>query len=348
MSFRKFSCATAAIIVGSATLIACGSSSNSADSADGGTFKVGFLTPVQRNDGGITALQLEGLDRALNSIPDSAPLTVVDNVSDPEKQVRTLRSLAQTSDLVVAGSAVLNQAVETIAPEFPDTRFISFGAPTKTFHENVTSVVAQPGLSAVLMGGVMAMRTTSGKIGAVGGVEVPQNAAWGKGIAQGAHEIDPSVKTSATVTGDYNDVGKAKQAASAQISDGVDQIVGALDSGVQGLYQAAQASVSPVEVYQVFKLDCAAADNVVGAGIVNWAALIESAVTDYAAGDLDAGVTLYGVSNPEIQRFEFCPGKSTPEQEAKAEELRVALSDGSLVPAPGVGESDPGYVVDKK
>lgn len=330
------------------SLTACGSSSDGSDDADSddGSLKIGFLTPVQRNDGGLTELTLAGIDAALKEVPGGKLNAVVDNVSDPQKQIRSLRELAKDNDLVIAGSAVLNQAVEAVAPQFPDTYFISFAAPTKTFHDNVTSVIAQPGLSGVIAGAVMAERTSSGKIGAIGGVEVPQNAAWGKGIAQGAGQVDPAVKVSATVTGDYNDVGKAKQAASAQISDGIDQIVGALDSGVQGVYQAAEAASSPVEVYQVFALDCSASDSVVGAGIVNWGSLIESAVRNFAAGDLKPGATLYGVKDSAIQRFEFCPGKATPEQEATAEKVRAALADGSLKPADGVGEPDPGYAVD--
>ena len=51
--------------------------------------------------------------------------------------------------------------------------------------------------------------------------------------------IDPSIKIVDVYTGDYNDINKAKEAALALIDGGADIVIGTVDAGNVGVFQAA-------------------------------------------------------------------------------------------------------------
>src|SRR5262249_12955616 len=156
----------------------------------------------------------------------------------------------------VADGASLNKAVEVVAPRYPKVRFILVAANTKSFADNVTSVDAAVGYDAIVVGAVASARSRSKKLGMLSGLQVPASTSWYYGMVQGAGLGTSGTKVAQTYTGDYNDVGKAKQAAEAMTATGVDSILADLDSGSQGVYQAADAAKPAVDVYQVFGLDC--------------------------------------------------------------------------------------------
>jgi basic membrane protein A len=337
----------------------CGSSGDSSESTSGSTassttasgggegVKVALMTPAQRNDGGLTQFSLEGVNKAVKDL--NGDLTsVVDNVSDPQKQVQTLRTLAQNKDIVIADSATLNQAVDTVAPAFPDTTFLLVAGVTKQEHDNVTSLNPQPGLDAVVIGAVAAERSKSKKLGMIAGSQVPASEAWAFGMKQGAGLQDKSATVASTYTGDYNDVGKAKQAAEAMIANGVDQIIADLDSGSEGIYQAADAANGKVDVYQVFGLNCDATDAVVGSGVINWSSILEDGVKSAADGTLKPGMAMYTLKSPDAVSFQFCPGKAQGDEQKIADDVTKQLADGQITPAEGVLDADPGYTVVQK
>ncbi|MFL5846906.1 MAG: BMP family ABC transporter substrate-binding protein [Solirubrobacteraceae bacterium] len=341
-----------AVALSAGALAACGSDDKdtSSTATSGGTSttataakdgpKIAVLTPAPRNDGGLAQFVIEGAGEAAKSTGGELA-AIVDNVTDPQKQIQGLRNLAEDNDIVIAASGSLNQATEAVADKYPDTIFIQLLAPTKTFHKNVTAVVPQLGLNAIVAGAVMATGSKSKKLGVVAGLEIPASTEEVAGISQGAKLVDPSVDVASTFTGDYNDVGKAKQGGAAQMADGVDQILGDLDSGIRGLTQAAEAG--DAEVYQVFGLTCDASSSITGSARVSFAALANSAITDAAAGSLEPGALFITLKDPDKMRFEFCPGKGTPEQKKIAQETTDKLVSGEITPDEGVVDPDPGY-----
>jgi basic membrane protein A len=323
-------------------------SSSSGSSSEGEGLTIGFLAPAPRNDGGLTQYSLLGAEEAAKEIPGAEVTSVVDNVTEPQEQVRDLRSLAEEDAVVIAASATLNQAVAQVAPSYPETRFILLAGTTPTFFENATALVPDPGLDAVVAGAVMATGSKSKTLGVVAGVPVPASAAWGKGVKQGAELVDPSTKVASTFTGDYNDVGKAKQAAQAQIAEGADQVLGDLDSGIEGVYQAAAGSGKEVATYQVFALVCEASPTVVGSGVISWTEIVKSALDEQSEGKLPPGAIFYGLQDPKLLSFQFCPGKGSAAQKKIAKEVTAELAGGELEPAPGVVEPEPEYQSERR
>jgi basic membrane protein A len=323
-----------------------GSSSKSAKAAVDKTTAIGFLAPAPRNDGGFTQYALAGVQAAVTADPGLELTSIVDNAAESQQQIEGLQSLAAKNDVVVADGAVLNKAVAVVAPKFPHTHFVLIASDLESLAKNVSSVTVAVGLNAIVAGAVASNQSKSKKIGMIAGPEVPSSTAWYYGMKQGASAENPQTQVSQAYTNDYNDVGKAKQAAEAMTANGVDQILSDLDSGSQGIYQAASAKPG-TGVYDVFALHCDANPGIIGSGIVNWSDVLKTAVTEAAAGKLPSGAISFGLKSGALS-FQFCPGKGTEEQKALADKITKQIADGSIIPAQGVLLPKPAYAYEQR
>ena len=327
-------------------LAGCGGGGDETAAAADDTTNIGFLAPAPRNDGGFTQYALAGVQAAVDADPKLKLTSIVDNAGESQEQIEGLQSLAAKNDVVVADGAVLNKAVAVVAPKYPDTRFVLIASDLEALAPNVSSVTVAVGLNAMVAGAVASNASKSKKIGMIAGPEVPSSTAWYYGMAQGAKIENPATSVAQAYTNDYNDVGKAKQAAEAMIANGADQILSDLDSGSEGIYQAADAKAG-TGVYNVFALHCDENPNIIGSGIVNWSDVLKTAVTEAAAGTLKAGAISFGLKSGALS-FQFCPGKGTDEQKALAEKITKDISDGTVVPEDGVLLPKPSYAFEQR
>ncbi|MBU2667221.1 BMP family ABC transporter substrate-binding protein [Actinoplanes bogorensis] len=330
-------------------LAGCGSGDEAAGTAAAGessTINIGFLAPAPRNDGGFTQYALAGVQAAVDADPKLKLTSIVDNASESQEQIEGLQSLAAKNKVVVADGAVLNKAVAVVAPKYPDTHFVLIASDLEALADNVSSVTVAVGLNAMVAGAVASNESKSKKIGMIAGPEVPSSTAWYYGMAQGAKIENPQTQVAQAYTNDYNDVGKAKQAAEAMIANGVDQILSDLDSGSEGIYQAADGKAG-TGVYNVFALHCDENKNIIGSGIVNWSDVLKTAVTEAAAGKLASGAISFGLKSGALS-FQFCPGKGTDEQKALAEKITKDISDGTVTPGDGVLLPKPSYAFEQR
>jgi basic membrane protein A len=339
--------ALAAVLVAMpVALTACGS--NSSDKpAEAGKKTIGFLSQAPRNDGGFTQFGLAGVNAAIGKDADLKLSSVVDNAANSQEQIQGLESLAAKNDIVVADGASLNKSLAVVAPKYPKVHFILVASDLDAYAENVTSVTTAVGYDAVVAGAVASMHSHSKKLGMIAGLQVPASTAWYYGMAQGAKIDNPATKVVQTYTGDYNDVGKAKQAAEAMMANGVDQILSDLDSGSEGVYQAADAGKPAANVYDVFATHCDSSQNIIGSGVVSWADILQNAVTEAATGKLPSGAISYGLASGAL-RFEFCPGKGTAAEKALAAKVTKQIVDGQITADKGVLLPKPSYKFEQR
>ncbi|WP_329392062.1 BMP family lipoprotein [Streptomyces sp. NBC_01716] len=330
-------------------LTACGGSSsgNAGGSAGSGKKTIGFLAQAPRNDGGFTQFSLAGVNAAIAKNADLRLSSVVDNAGNSQEQIQGLESLAAKNDIVIADGASLNKPVAVVAPKYPKVRFILVASDLDKYAGNVTSVTTAVGHNAIVAGAVASMHSHSKKLGMIAGLQVPASTAWYHGMVQGARIDNPATKVVQTYTGDYNDVGKAKQAAEAMMANGVDQILSDLDSGSEGVYQAADAGKPAASVYDVFATHCDSSPNIIGSGVVSWADILQSAVTDAATDKLPSGAISYGLASGAL-RFEFCPGKGSAAEKALAQKVTKQIVDGGITADKGVLLPKPSYKFEQR
>jgi basic membrane protein A and related proteins len=109
---------------------------------------------------------------------------------------------------------------------------------------NVQSIVFKEQEGSYLVGVLAALASKSGKVGFVGGMDIPLISRFQCGYAQGAKAANPSVEVLANMTGTtpaaWNDPGRGGELAKGQFDRGVDVVFAAAGGTGTGVYQAAK------------------------------------------------------------------------------------------------------------
>jgi basic membrane protein A and related proteins len=132
-------------------------------------------------------------------------------------------------------------AVQKVAAEFPKTDFTVIDGIVKL--PNVQSVLFKEQEGSFLVGMLAAMASKSGKVGFVGGMDIPLIRRFECGYEQGAKYANPQVVVVQNMTGTtpsaWNDPGRGGELAKAQFDGGVDVVYAAAGNTGLGVYQAA-------------------------------------------------------------------------------------------------------------
>ena len=161
------------------------------------------------------------------------------NESQYEQAMR--RFASRGSDLIVVVGFSFASALEKIAPEFPDTRFVIIDMVVD--QPNVQSVVFKEHEGSFLVGMIAAMKSKTGKVGFVGGMDVPLIRKFALGYKEGAHYVNKNIEVFQNMTGTtpaaWGDPIKAGELARSQFDRGADVIFTAAGGSGMGVLQAA-------------------------------------------------------------------------------------------------------------
>ena len=157
-----------------------------------------------------------------------------------------LEASEQDWDLIVVGTWQMQEILETIAPQFPDKKYVIFDSEVAA--DNVYSITYKQNDGSYLAGVAAAGFTTSGfegtnednLIGAVCGVDVPVINDFVVGYIQGATDAYPDVKVTTAYVGDFNDTAKAKELAMTQYTAGADIVFNVSAQAGLGIFDAAK------------------------------------------------------------------------------------------------------------
>ena len=143
---------------------------------------------------------------------------------------------------IVAVGFNMSSAVEKVATEYPDIQFTIIDSVVDK--PNVQSIVFKEHEGSFLVGALAARASATGKVGFVGGMDIPLIRKFECGYRQGAHYANPNVETFLNMTGStpaaFADPAKGSELAKSQFSKGVDVIYAAAGGTGMGVYQAAK------------------------------------------------------------------------------------------------------------
>lgn len=164
--------------------------------------------------------------------------------SDAQKE-QLLRDMARKgANLVVAVGFSYTQAVETVAREFPKVRFTIIDAVAKG--PNVESIVFKEQEGSFLVGMAAALKSRTGTVGFIGGMDVPLIRAFGCGYVQGVKYVNKNDKVIQNMTGttpaSFNDPARGTELAKSQFDRGVDVVFAAAGGTGLGVLQAAKSA----------------------------------------------------------------------------------------------------------
>jgi basic membrane protein A len=133
-------------------------------------------------------------------------------------------------------------SMEKVARAFPKTRFAIVDAVVDL--PNVQSFVYREHEGSFLAGMLAAMASKSGKVGMVGGMDIPLVRKFACGFEQGARHARPQVSVSTSMIGPtpaaWTDPARGAELTRAQVAQGVDVVFSAAGTSGLGIMQAAK------------------------------------------------------------------------------------------------------------
>lgn len=163
-------------------------------------------------------------------------------VQTDSQRVQALRTFARRGyDPILAVGFQYAPALERIAAEFTETRFAIIDA--EVHRPNVQSIVFREHEGAFVVGVLAAMASRTGKLGFVGGMDVPLIRRFACGYVLGAQHASPGVEIFQNMVGTtgaaWNDPVKGAELARSQFDRGADVIFHAAGTTGLGVLQAA-------------------------------------------------------------------------------------------------------------
>ncbi|MFD2367673.1 BMP family protein [Pseudoduganella sp. GCM10020061] len=162
--------------------------------------------------------------------------------SDTQSE-QVMRGLARKKvDLIAAVGFSQAQAVQKVAKEFPNVKFVLIDAVAKS--PNVNSIMFKEEEGSYVVGVAAAMASKTKKLGFVGGMDIPLIRAFACGYAQGAKSVVPKVEIMQNMVGTtaaaWNDPAKGGELARAQFDRGADVVFAVAGGSGLGALQKAK------------------------------------------------------------------------------------------------------------
>ena len=243
--------ARSSILLWVALSAACGASTYAND--DPSKTRVGIVFDIGgKDDRSFNAAAWRGVHCAeTGQFPDGtdcgkASLGIVLRDVEPGTPVNiepAIRAFAERNyDLIIGIGFAQGALIETVARDYPNIHFALVDGVSPL--PNVASLVFREHEGSYLVGILAAKTTKTGTLGFLGGMDIGLIHRFEKGYEQGAKSVNPNIKVIENYVGvtdsAWNNPGKGKELALAQISKGADVIFPAAGNSGLGVFDAVE------------------------------------------------------------------------------------------------------------
>jgi len=212
----------------------------------GETFPVGLVYDIGgRGDKSFNDAAYAGLDSAQRTLGITFATLETNEGSDREAQLRQLA--AGDNKLVFGVGFLFTDDIKNLAHEFPDQKFACVDYtwnPGDSVPANLVGLKFREEEGSFLVGALAALTSKTGKVGFVGGMDIPLIRKFHAGFEAGARAVNPKVVVIAKYAGNtgaaFKDPTKGKELALSEYHDGVDVIFHASGSTGLGVFEAAR------------------------------------------------------------------------------------------------------------
>jgi basic membrane protein A len=161
--------------------------------------------------------------------------------NEGQRELTFVNMARRGATIIVAIGFTQRSAVASAARQFPKVKFTIIDVALDM--PNVQSIVYREHEGAYLVGMLAAMASKSGKIGFVGGMDIPLVRRYALGYEEGAHAVSPAVEVLQNMTGTtpsaWVDPTRGAELARSQFDRGVDVVFAAAGTTGLGVMQAA-------------------------------------------------------------------------------------------------------------
>ena len=244
----------AAMSVAAVALAACGNSSNTSSggaSSSGGAakVKVGMAYDVGgRGDQSFNDAAAAGLDKAKKDLGvDAKEAEATQGEPESAREERLQQLIDAGYNNIVAVGFAYAPAVAKIAKANPDTKFAIVDS-TDAKGSNIENLTFAEQQGSYLVGAAAALKSKTGNIGFVGGVNVDLIKKFEAGYVAGAKAVNPNIKVQVKYLSQppdfsgFGDPAKGKTAAEGMYQNGADVVYHAAGGSGGGVFSAAKAA----------------------------------------------------------------------------------------------------------
>ncbi len=230
------------IVVTLAALALTGLSS----AASAAELKVAYIPCGQVNDQSWSQAGYMGAQAAQKDLQASGVKMTLDyseSMTPSQVEAAARDYAARGYSIVVLHCGTFADAAVSAAKAFPKTTFLfATMPPDGPLPPNFWAYDVAQGEASFVSGYLSALTSKSGQVGSVGAFDFPVLTRQMEGFRLGARYANPKAKTLSTYINSWEDAGKAKEAAQAQIDAGADVIFAATDQAARGVFAAAENS----------------------------------------------------------------------------------------------------------
>jgi basic membrane protein A len=260
-------------------------------------FRLGVvLDKGGKDDKSFNAAAFKGAQRAEKEL--GVEIKVLEGRDDNSAEPM-LRSLAEKKyDLIVAVGFSQAEAVKKVSGLFPQSHFVIIDAEVAA--PNVRSLLFEEQEGSFVVGAIAALKSSTGKLGFIGGMDIPLIRRFLMGYEAGAKYVNKNAVVTANYAGNtgeaWNNPPRGKELALAQYGKGIDIIFAAAGATGMGLFDAA-------EEQKKLAIGVDSNQNWVKPGFVLTSMLkrvdiaVFTATEEAKAGKFVAGTTRYGLKS---------------------------------------------------
>lgn len=204
-------------------------------------FQVGVvLDRAGKDDKSFNSAAYQGATRAKDELKVEVKVIEPRDIASYEPSLETLASRGY--DLIFGIGFAHKEAVEKVAKRYPNLKFAIVDS--KVDLPNVASLMFEEQEGSFLVGMIAALKSKSGTIGFVGGMDIPLIRRFETAYRAGAQYANPKVRVLQNYIGVTNeaftDPTKAKELAASQASQGADVLFHAAGTSGMGVFEAAE------------------------------------------------------------------------------------------------------------
>jgi basic membrane protein A len=263
--------------------------------------------------------------------------------TDPITQRQNLEAAAKSgAKIVVPISYDFTDMLPDVAAAYPDVKFLIVDScPFDKMKPNIYCMVFREWEANFLAGAEAALTSKTGKIGAIGALDIPFIHRYTDGFIQGAKHVKPDIEISPSLwvggNNPFSDPARGQQRAAAMVAENTDRVLAAASGSNGGIFKAMEdlpgANAFGVDVNQCLQAPGVVMDNIekrtdvtVEIGVKGIVAGNQPPIT--ALGLQEGGMALTGlVDNVKDTK---CTIADYPEVIAKVKELRDQIVSGAL------------------
>lgn len=303
----------------------------------GDRFRVGLLTPGSIRDAGWNQGAYEGLVRIGEEL--GAEVRHQETRTPQEFEVGFRDFAARDFALVFGHGFEFQDAAAKVGAEYPETVFVTTSG--STLRPNVAPIVFELEQATYVLGFAGALLSKSGKLGCVGGVQIPSVASTFLAFEAGARSARSDAEVATAYVGSWEDVTAAREATLALLEAGSDVVIQNADSAGRGVFQAVQQATDGVFAFGTNKdQNHLAPDRVLASATLDIPRALLLVAEEVKKGafhsrsirfGLADGVVAVAWNDALLQKVRLPEGLR-----ARADELMARISSGSLeVPRAG-------------